>query len=78
MLEKLKKIIAEQLDIEMDKITPESHLMEDLKADSMDLVEMIMSLEEEFGINIPDEDAEKLTRVKDVLEYLERRLKDKE
>ena len=78
MLEKLKKIIAEQLDIEMEKITPDSHLMEDLKADSMDLVEMIMSLEEEFGINIPDEDAEKLTRVKDVVEYLERRLKDKE
>lgn len=78
MLEKLKKIISEQLDIEVDKIKPESHLMEDLKADSMDLVEMIMALEEEFGINIPDEDAEKLSKVKDVQEYLERRLKEKE
>lgn len=78
MLEKLKKIIADQLDVDIDKITPDSHLMQDLKADSMDLVEMIMAIEEEFGINIPDEDAEKLSKVKDVQEYLEKRLKEKE
>ncbi|NPV92214.1 MAG: acyl carrier protein [Firmicutes bacterium] len=78
MFEKLVKIIADQLDVDPAKITPESHLMEDLKADSMDLVEMIMALEEEFGINIPDEDAEKLGTVKDVAEYLEKKLKTKE
>lgn len=71
MLDKVKKIIAEQLDVELDKITPDTRLMDDLKADSMDLVEMVMAFEEEFNISIPDEDAEKMVKVSDVIAYLE-------
>ncbi|NLC07678.1 MAG: acyl carrier protein [Syntrophomonadaceae bacterium] len=74
MLDKIIKIISEQLDVEPEKITPETRLMDDLKADSMDLVEMVMAFEEEFGISIPDEDAEKLVKVQDVLTYLETKL----
>lgn len=74
MLDKIKKIISEQLDVEPEKVTPETRLMDDLKADSMDLVEMVMAFEEEFGISIPDEDAEKLVKVQDVLTYLETKL----
>jgi acyl carrier protein len=74
MLEKIKNIIAEQLDVELEKITPETRLMEDLKADSMDLVEMVMAFEEEFNISIPDEDAEKMVKVADVIAYLEKRV----
>jgi len=76
MLDKIKKIIADQLDVAVDSIQLDSNLMEDLKADSMDLVEMIMAFEEEFGIAISDEDAEKLRTVKDVLEYLETKSKE--
>ncbi|MGI6648471.1 MAG: acyl carrier protein [Bacillota bacterium] len=74
MLDKIIKIISEQLDVEPEKVTPETRLMDDLKADSMDLVEMVMAFEEEFGISIPDEDAEKLVKVQDVLTYLETKL----
>lgn len=76
MLEKIKSIIAEQLDVEIDKIQPETRLVEDLKADSMDIVEMVMAFEEEFDISIPDEDAEKLSKVQDVLEYLNKRTQE--
>ncbi len=71
MLDKVKKIISEQLDVELEKITPDTRLMDDLKADSMDLVEMVMAFEEEFNISIPDEDAEKMVKVSDVIAYLE-------
>lgn len=76
MLEKIKSIIAEQLDVEMDKIQPETQLVDDLKADSMDIVEMVMAFEEEFNISIPDEDAEKLSKVEDILNYLNKRTQE--
>jgi len=71
ILEKVKKIIADKLDVEEDKITPESSFLDDLGADSLDIVELIMELEEEFGIEIPDEDAEKIRTVADAVKYIE-------
>ncbi|HWQ13531.1 MAG TPA: acyl carrier protein [Roseiflexaceae bacterium] len=70
---RLKKIVAEQLGVDESKIVPEARFSDDLNADSLDLVEMIMSLEEEFGVEIPDEDAEKILTVKDALDYIETR-----
>ena len=66
--ERLKKIIVEQLGVEPDDVTPEAAFVEDLNADSLDLVELIMSLEEEFGMEISDEDAEKIQKVSDAVE----------
>jgi acyl carrier protein len=71
--ERLKKIIVEQLGVEEDDVTPEAAFVEDLNADSLDLVELIMSLEEEFGMEISDEDAEKIQKVSDAVEYIEER-----
>ena len=71
IFEKVKKIIADKLDIEEDKITPESSFLDDLGADSLYIVELIMELEEEFGIEIPDEDAEKIRTVADAVKYIE-------
>jgi acyl carrier protein len=71
--ERLKKIIVEQLGVEPDDVTPEAAFVEDLNADSLDLVELIMSLEEEFGMEISDEDAEKIQKVSDAVEYIEER-----
>lgn len=71
IFEKVKKIIADKLDIEEGKITPESSFLDDLGADSLDIVELIMELEEEFGIEIPDEDAEKIRTVADAVKYIE-------
>lgn len=68
---RLKKIVAEQLGVDESKIVPAARFSEDLNADSLDLVEMIMALEEEFGIEIPDEDAEKILTVKDAASYIE-------
>ena len=68
--EKVKKIIVEQLGVEAEEVTPEAKFIEDLGADSLDTVELIMALEEEFGIEIPDEDAEKIVTVKDATEYI--------
>ena len=70
MLEKLKEIIADQLSVDAESITAESKFKEDLEADSLDLFEMVMALEDEFGIEIPSEDLEKLVTVGDVLKYL--------
>ncbi|NBI06858.1 acyl carrier protein [Senegalia massiliensis] len=70
VLEKLKDIIAEQLDVEKDEIKMESSFQEDLDADSLDVVELIMAIEEEFDIEIPDEDAEKISKVKDAVDYI--------
>lgn len=70
MLEKMKKIIAEQLNVEEGTITPESNFKEDLGADSLDLFELVMALEEEFGVSIPSEDLENIKTVNDVMEYL--------
>ncbi len=72
-LEKLKKILVEQLGVEESQIVPEASFVDDLKADSLDLVELIMTLEEEFGVEIPDEDAEKIRTVGDAIEYLKER-----
>ena len=69
--ERLKKIIVEQLGVEESDVTPEAAFVEDLNADSLDLVELIMSLEEEFGMEISDEDAEKIQKVSDAVEYIE-------
>jgi acyl carrier protein len=68
--EKVKDIIAEELGVERDKLTPEASFMEDLGADSLDTVELVMAFEKEFDIDIPDEEAEKLRTVGDALKYL--------
>lgn len=70
MFEKIKKIIAEQLGVDEEEITMESSFIDDLGADSLDIVELIMALEEEFDIEIPDSEAEKISVVGDVVEYI--------
>ena len=67
---KIKKIIEEQLGVEGDRIKPEASFIDDLGADSLDIVELVMAMEEEFDLEIPDEDAEKLRTVSDVSKYL--------
>ena len=69
--DKVKKIVVEQLSVNEDQVTPEAKFIEDLGADSLDQVELIMALEEQFGAEIPDEDAEKLTTVGDAIKYIE-------
>lgn len=69
--DKVKKIVVEQLGVSEDQVTPEAKFIEDLGADSLDQVELVMALEEEFGSDIPDEDAEKLTTVGDAIKYVE-------
>jgi len=69
--DKVKKIVVEQLGVSEDQVTPEAKFIEDLGADSLDQVELVMALEEEFGSEIPDEDAEKLTSVGDAIKYVE-------
>ena len=68
---RLKKIVAEQLGVDESKIVPSARFTDDLNADSLDLVEMIMSLEEEFNVEIPDEDAEKILTVQDAIDYID-------
>lgn len=70
MLEKLKTIIAEQLSINEEEISADSNFKDDLGADSLDLFELVMSLEEEYGVEIPSEDLEKIATVNDVMEYM--------
>ncbi len=70
-IEKVTDIIIEQLGVNADQVKPEAKLVEDLGADSLDAVELVMALEEEFGIEVPDEDAEKLQSVQDILSYIE-------
>lgn len=69
--QRVKKIIVEQLGMNADQVTPEAKFIEDLGADSLDTVELVMALEEEFGHDIPDEQAEKLQTVGDVIKYVE-------
>ncbi|HPP86276.1 MAG TPA: acyl carrier protein [bacterium] len=73
--EKVKKIIQEQLDVEESQITESASFIEDLGADSLDQAELIMALEEELGIDIPDEEAEKLTTVGAAIKYIEEKVK---
>ncbi len=74
VFERVKAIIVEQLGVDPDKVTPEARFREDLEADSLDLVELIMAFEEEFGGEISDEDAEKIQTVGDAVAYLEMHL----
>lgn len=76
--EDVKKIICEQLGVEESAVTPESRFIEDLGADSLDTVELIMAFEDKFDIEIPDEEAEKLTDVGKAVDYLEKKLSEKE
>jgi acyl carrier protein len=69
--DRLKKIIAEQLSMSEDEVVPEASFIDDLNADSLDLVELIMSLEEEFGVKISDEDATKIQTVQDAMDYVQ-------
>ena len=75
--DRVKKIIVDQLGVEEETVTPEASFVDDLGADSLDTVELVMALEEEFGIEIPDEDAEKITRVKEAVDYIEAHAKGK-
>jgi acyl carrier protein len=70
MFEKIRDIIVEQLGVESDDVTMESSFVDDLGADSLDIVELIMALEEEFNMEIPDEEAEKISTVGDVVNYI--------
>ncbi len=72
--ERVKKIIAEQLGVEQENVNPEATFVEDLGADSLDIVELVMALEEEFGIEIPDEEAEKIVNVQNAVDYIEERI----
>ncbi|GAB4182643.1 MAG: acyl carrier protein [Terrimicrobiaceae bacterium] len=73
--EKVKNIIVEQLGVTAEQVTPQASFIEDLGADSLDTVELVMAFEEEFGVEVPDEDAEKLQTVGDVVKYIEERQK---
>jgi acyl carrier protein len=73
--DRVKKIIVDQLGVEEDLVTPDASFVDDLGADSLDTVELVMALEEEFGVEIPDEDAEKITKVKEATEYIQKHSK---
>lgn len=73
--DQVKEVIIDKLGVEESKITLEASFIDDLGADSLDLVELIMQLEEDFGIEIPDEDAEKITKVGDTVNYIDSKLK---
>ena len=68
---RIKEIIANQLGVDMEKVTPEASFIEDLGADSLDTVELVMAFEEAFNVEIPDEDAEKILKVQDAVNYIE-------
>ena len=68
--DKVKKIIAEKLSVDLSEVVPEASFVDDLGADSLDLVELIMTMEEEFDIDISDEDAEQMETVKDAMDYI--------
>jgi acyl carrier protein len=72
--DRVKKIIISQLNVSEEQVTPEANFIDDLGADSLDQVELVMALEEEFGAEIPEEDAEKLQSVGSVIEYVEKNL----
>ncbi|AVQ30238.1 MULTISPECIES: acyl carrier protein [Fusobacterium] len=71
MLDKIREIVVEQLGVDAEQVTPEANFVEDLGADSLDTVELIMAFEEEFDVEIPDTDAEKIKTVQDVMDYIE-------
>jgi acyl carrier protein len=73
--ERVKQIIVEQLGVDEAEVTPTAHFIDDLGADSLDIVELVMAFEEAFEIEIPDEDAEKITTVKDAIDYIQSHVK---
>jgi len=75
--DRVKTIIAEQLGVKPEEVTPQASFVDDLGADSLDTVELVMALEEEFGIEIPDEDAEKMTTVGEAIKYIEDKVANK-
>ena len=75
--ERVKQIIVEQLGVDEAEVTPTASFVDDLGADSLDTVELVMAFEENFGIEIPDEDAEKIATVKDAVDYIEKHAKGK-
>ena len=76
-LERVRKIVIDHLDADPEKVVEKASFIDDLGADSLDTVELVMAFEEEFSIEIPDEDAEKITRVKEAIEYIEGHAKKK-
>ncbi len=74
VFEKVREIIVEQLNVDESEVTIDTHLMKDLEADSLDAVEIIMAIEDEYGIEIPDEDAEKFQSVSDLVKFVEANL----
>ncbi|MFH0771188.1 MAG: acyl carrier protein [Candidatus Omnitrophota bacterium] len=74
---KVKEIIAKQLGVKLEEVTPQATFIDDLGADSLDTVEIVMALEEEFKVEIPDEDAEKMTNVGEAIKYIEEKTKAK-
>ena len=72
VLDRVKKVVIEQLNVEEEQVKPEANFQQDLGADSLDTVELVMALEEEFGCEIPDEDAEKIATIQDAVNYVER------
>ena len=75
--DRIKAIIAEQLGVKPEEVTPQASFIDDLGADSLDTVELIMALEEEFNVEIPDEDAEKMSTVGDAVKYVEEKVANK-
>jgi acyl carrier protein len=73
--DRVKSIIVEQLGVDADEVNPDASFVEDLGADSLDTVELIMAFEEEFGVEISDDEAEKIKKVKDAVEYIDKRAK---
>lgn len=71
LFDEVKETIVKELSVEADKVTPEAEFVKDLSADSLDVVELIMALEEKFGVEIPDEEANKITKVGDVVAFIE-------
>lgn len=76
VFDKVKKIIVDQLDVEEDKVTEAASITDDLGADSLDVVDLVMSFEEEFGIEIPDDQVEKIKTVGDIVKFIEEKVED--
>jgi acyl carrier protein len=74
VFDRVQEVVANELGVDLDKVTPDAEFQDDLNADSLDLVELIMKLEEEFDITITDEEAEKISKVSDAVEFIEERL----